>query len=336
MRRFLKIVCLAVLCCPLIMLMPQRAAAFFIITCAECWKEAAVPQCVNPLGEGAMMKVRCPLLCGTRAICKTDVNLLVLNNLKTEQMKGGIEQQAEIRKILEEQAATVGLTPTQHSKAPFIPFIDGLEGLTPDEVLNLATNNALSLQEQEDGPMDSIDLSDPASCLRSIEEVSKSDEIVKICGNDRTTPYFNKCAAQHALSTSLYGSQGRRMAKSQYSPAETTRRDWCLKAVLQQQSLNCAATATAYLANRSFYAQHLQNEVMKPIIENGSKPCIAPDTPVSDIKAVLPGCVRQDLVNLALLKREQQYLEQTIEKMKSVCRPSATFQTLLDQNIGLY
>jgi hypothetical protein len=331
--RSLKIVCLAVVCFAVITLPPQRAQSAALFVCPICWALSLIPQCIFPPGERIMLLMKCPLICGTRAICEIDIPRWVAGQAVLTNNK---EQQKMITQDIENLKTHAAIWGARTIKMLPAPPKDRFEGLNnPDEVLDPTFKKKKEELERLGANTDSIDLTDPSSCFQSIEEVSKSEGIEKFCGEDRTSEHFKQCVNEYVIGTALlYGyhdPQGRGPAKSQYSPAETTRRDWCLKAVLQQQSLNCAAASMTYLVNIPAYGQHLQ-QVMGEIIENSMKPCIAPDTPVSDKPAVLPGCVRQDLVSLQVLKQERAYLKQTMQKIQSVCRPVKTFETLLQQD----
>lgn len=321
-------------CFAFIAIPPKRAESGQFLICPLCWALAAIPPCNFPPGEKIMLYMKCPNICGTREICVFDVGRYIVNKAKettlAEQKK---IKDAEIAAKKKEQQIWGDKTAIR----PPSPEPDGLQEVlkNPDSVLNIgqaAEKRELNAQ----GPnTDLIDLTSPSSCLRSIEEVSQSNKLDKICGTDKKTEQFRRCATEYVIGTALlYGyndPQGRGSAKSQYSPSETTRKDWCLKAVLQQQNMNCAAASVTYLSNIPAYGEHLK-KVMSDIIKNSMKPCIDPATPVKDKPPILPGCVRQDLVNLNALKQERVFLKQTMAAIKSVCDPVKSFEELNRQD----
>jgi hypothetical protein len=309
---------------------PKRAESGQFFICPLCWALAAIPSCYFPPGEKTMLYMKCPNICGTRAICVFDVGRYIVNKSKEitaeEQKKlHEAKRKDEERKSKIWGESVVKILPS--------PPSDGLQEVlkNPDSALNLgreAEKRELATQGEN---TDLIDLTSPSSCLRSIEEVSQSNVLDNICGTDKETEQFKQCATKYVLGTALlygyYDEQGRGSAKSQYSPSETTRKDWCVNAVLKQQQINCAAASLTYLSNIPVYAEHLK-KVIKQLIENSMKPCIAPDTSVKDKPTVLPGCVRQDLVNLNALKQERVLLKKTMEAMHSVCAPVKSMQTI--------
>lgn len=334
MLNHLKKLCLVIVCFAFIAMPPKRAESGQFFVCPVCWALAAIPSCKFPPGEKTMLYMKCPNVCGTRAICVFDVGRHIVNKAKETTLAEKLKMHKEKLAAEKEQAKGWGEEPVKKLPAP---PADGLQAVlkNPDSALNVGRGAQIIELAAQGANTDLIDLASPSSCLRSIEEVSQSDEIVPICGEDRTTEQFRRCATEYVVGTALlYGyhdPQGRGSAKSQYSPAETTRRDWCLKAVLQQQNMNCAAASVTYLSNIPAYGEHLK-KVMSDIIRNSMKPCIDPATPVKDKPTVLSGCVRQDLVNLNALKQERVFLKQTMEAMKSVCAPVKSFEELNRQN----
>ncbi len=331
MLRPLKILCLALVCFAVIALPPQRAQSAALFICPVCWVLSLIPACYFPPGEKTMLYMKCPNVCGTREICVFDVNRYIVNKAKEitleEQRKADKAKSDAEKQQQKGWGEAVKLFPSP-------PEDVGLQKMlkNPDCALNLGCN-AKQRELAQQGP--NTDLIDTNSCLRSIEEVSKSEEIVPVCGKDRTTETFKQCVNEYVIGTALlYGyhdPKGRGSAKSQYSPAETTRRDWCLKAVLRQQNMNCATASLTYLANIPTYLEHIK-QVMSEIIRNSMKPCIAPDTPIKDNPAILPGCVRQDLVNLNALKQTRFALQQTTQALQTACGPISTFEELLKQD----
>jgi hypothetical protein len=329
----LKKLCLVMVCFAFIAIPPKRAESGQFLICPLCWALAAIPPCNFPPGEKIMLYMKCPNICGTREICVFDVGRYIVNKAKETTL-------AEQKKIKDAEIAAKKKEQQIWGESPVkmlpSPPDNGLGGLKkPDSVLNIGKKKQDELLNALPAGEDLIDLTSPSSCLRSIEEVSQSNKLDKICGTDKKTEQFRRCATEYVIGTALlYGyndPQGRGSAKSQYSPSETTRKDWCLKAVLQQQNMNCAAASVTYLSNIPAYGEHLK-KVMSEIIKNSMKPCIDPATPVKDNPTALPGCVRQDLVNLNALKQERVFLKQTMAAIKSVCDPVKSFEELNRQD----
>lgn len=330
--------CIVIICFAFIVMPPKRAESGQFFICPVCWALAAIPSCYFPPGEKTMLYMKCPNICGTRSVCIFDLQRYIVNLAKLKTYNEQQKTTKEIIKAKEVEAKGWGEGVTKPLPSP---PVDGLQQALndPDCVLDVGCRARQSDLASQGANTDLIDLSSPSSCLRSIEKISQSNTLDKTCGTDKETEHFKQCATKYVLGTALlYGyedPQGRGRAKSQYSPAETTRKDWCVRAVLQQQSLNCAAASLTYLSNIPAYGEHLKG-VMSELIKNSMKPCIAPDTPIKDKPTVLPGCVRQDLVNLNALKQERVFLKQTMEAMKSVCSPLKSFEEVSRQNERLY